>query len=100
LTLAPYSFSMQISLTHSWRKAVFAMAVTFAVLFMAGTAAHAASPAVTDAAPQSRETLWSLIKKAGVVMYPLGLCSLLALGITIERAISLRRKRNIPEGFL
>ena len=33
-------------------------------------------------------------------MYPLALCSLLALGIAIERAVSLRRKRIIPDGFL
>jgi len=76
------------------------MAMVLSTAFMAGSTAHAASPTVTGAAPQSRETLWSLAMKGGVVMYPLGLCSLLALGISIERAISLRRRKIIPDGFL
>ena len=76
-------------------------ALALAAVLLATTTAHAAAPAATAATtPQSQETLWSLIVKAGPVMYPLALCSLLALGFTIERAISLRRKRIIPEGFL
>src|SRR5688572_39336 len=91
---------MQFPFTRSWRDAVIAMAITFAAVLIAGSTAQAASPVVTAAPPQSRETLWSLAMKGGVVMYPLGLCSLLALGISIERAISLRRRKIIPDGFL
>jgi biopolymer transport protein ExbB len=41
---------------------------------------------------------WDLFQQGGVVMYPLLLCSVLALAITIERAYSLRRSRIIrPE---
>ncbi len=86
---------MPFTLKHS-RRAVF---VPAAVL-MAAVTAHAASPAVTGSSPQTHETLWSLAVKGGLVMYPLALCSLLALGIAIERAVSLRRKRIIPDGFL
>ena len=74
------------------------LAVAIAVTLLAGGTAQAAS--ASAATPQSHETLWSLALKGGVVMYPLGLCSLLALGISIERAVSLRRKKIIPEGFL
>ena len=41
---------------------------------------------------------WELFQQGGLVMYPLFLCSILALGITLERAFCLRRKRIIrPE---
>ena len=86
---------MPISFTCSRRGAL-----VFAALLIASATAHAASPAATGSTPQSHETLWSLAVKGGVIMYPLALCSLLALGIAIERAVSLRRKRIIPEGFL
>ncbi len=47
-----------------------------------------------------KETLFSLIKKGGPVMYPLGLASILGLAIAVERLISLRRDRIIPSGFV
>ncbi len=77
-----------------------ALLVFAAVFASVAATSHAAPPAGKGTAPQSQETLWSLISKAGVVMYPLGLCSLLALGFTIERSIGLRKKRIIPDGFL
>ncbi len=41
---------------------------------------------------------WELFQQGGLVMYPLLLCSVLALGISLERAFSLRRGRIIrPE---
>ncbi|MFT5469584.1 MAG: biopolymer transport protein ExbB [Verrucomicrobiales bacterium] len=45
-------------------------------------------------------TFFQLIQKGGPVMYPLGLCSLIALALGIERAISLRRSKIIPHGFM
>lgn len=45
-------------------------------------------------------TFFGLIKKGGPIMYPLGLCSLIALAIGLERAVSLRRSRIIPPGFM
>ncbi len=85
---------------HSIRSRIAALLVFATGFAVPAATAHAASPAVTGAAPQSHETLWSLTLKGGVVMYPLALCSLLALGIGIERAVSLRRKKIIPDGFL
>ena len=41
---------------------------------------------------------WELFEQGGLMMYPLTLCSVLALAISLERGLSLRRKRIIrPE---
>lgn len=46
------------------------------------------------------ESVLELIIKGGYVMIPLGLCSILALAITVERFVSLRRERVMPPEFL
>ncbi|MDE2889539.1 MAG: MotA/TolQ/ExbB proton channel family protein [Gemmatimonadota bacterium] len=38
---------------------------------------------------------WELFEQGGLMMYPLSLCSILTLAITLERAFSLRRHRII-----
>ncbi|CAN5206144.1 hypothetical protein BH23VER1_BH23VER1_33660 [soil metagenome] len=53
---------------------------------------------VEEARPE--ETLYSMLRKGGPVMIPLALCSLAALGIGIERLISLRRRSVVPEEFM
>ena len=41
---------------------------------------------------------WALFEQGGMMMYPLALCSILALGIAIERGFALRRRTIIrPE---
>lgn len=45
------------------------------------------------------QTVWDFIIKGGVLMIPIALCSLVALAVIVERAVSLRRKRVIPPGF-
>jgi biopolymer transport protein ExbB len=41
---------------------------------------------------------WELFEQGGIVMYPLAVCSILALAISLERAFALRRNRIIrPE---
>lgn len=45
------------------------------------------------------ESMWDFVVKGGVLMVPIGLCSLLALAIIVERAMSLRRHKIIPPGF-
>ena len=41
---------------------------------------------------------WELFEQGGLIMYPLTVCSVLALAISLERGVSLRRKRIIrPE---
>jgi hypothetical protein len=47
-----------------------------------------------------KETMFTLIKKGGPVMIPLGIASVLALAIALERLISLRREKILPAGFL
>ncbi|MCX8035566.1 MAG: MotA/TolQ/ExbB proton channel family protein [Candidatus Sumerlaeia bacterium] len=49
---------------------------------------------------QHPKTLWELIVAGGPMMIPIGLCSLVALAIALERLFSLRRNRIIPPGFM
>lgn len=44
-------------------------------------------------------SIWDFIVKGGPVMIPIGITSLVALTVFIERCISLRRSRIIPPGF-
>lgn len=60
--------------------------------------AHAAE--IGAAAGVDKETMFSLIKKGGPVMIPLGIGSILALAIGLERFISLTRERVLPRDFL
>lgn len=59
-----------------------------------------AAPVEEEEQTQQRETMFSLIKKGGPVMIPLGLGSVIAVGLAMERLISLRRDRVIPPAFL
>ncbi len=79
-----------------WRPAVLPLLALCAVLSASATVAAEAGD--EDAVPQ--ETMFSLIKKGGWVMIPLGIASMLALAIAAERAISLRREKVLPSGFL
>ncbi len=49
---------------------------------------------------REKETLWSLLLKGGPVMIPLALCSLIAMTSLLERSVSLRRDRIIPNDFI
>jgi len=44
--------------------------------------------------------LWELTVAGGIVMIPIGLCSVVALAVTLERLFSLRRNRIIPPNFM
>jgi biopolymer transport protein ExbB len=46
------------------------------------------------------ESVWDFILKGGPVMIPIGLCSLVALTIIVERLLSLRRKNILPPALL
>lgn len=46
------------------------------------------------------ELLTDLINRGGWVMYPILLCSLVGLGLVLERLWALRRSRVIPRSFL
>ncbi len=45
-------------------------------------------------------SVWDFILKGGLMMIPIGLCSLIALTVVAERFVSLRRRTVIPPGFL
>ena len=47
---------------------------------------------------ESLLTVWNFLAKGGIIMIPLGLCSLIGMAVVIEKSISLRRKKVIiPE---
>ena len=45
------------------------------------------------------KSIWDFVVKGGPVMIPIGICSLVALTVIIERLLSLRRGRIIPPDF-
>jgi biopolymer transport protein ExbB len=51
-------------------------------------------------ATDDENTMWGLIKKGGPVMIPLGIASILALALGLERFISLGKDRILPEAFV
>jgi biopolymer transport protein ExbB len=51
-------------------------------------------------AGNENETMFALVKKGGPVMIPLAIASILAVALGIERFISLKKDRVLPEGFL
>ena len=51
-------------------------------------------------ASENDDSMWGLIKKGGPVMIPLGIASVLALALGLERFISLGSERILPGSFL
>ncbi|MEO1824769.1 MAG: MotA/TolQ/ExbB proton channel family protein [Roseibacillus sp.] len=78
-----------------WKKA----AGIAALFLMALTTSLLAAEAGADSGVE-KETMFSLIKKGGPIMIPLGIASIIALALALERFISLRRDRVLPDGFL
>ncbi|MHC5008883.1 MAG: hypothetical protein ACYTGF_16165, partial [Planctomycetota bacterium] len=60
--------------------------------------AQAADAAEAGAVPPSVqvESVWDFVQKGGLMMIPIGLCSLVAVTVIVERFISLRRANVIP----
>lgn len=63
----------------------------------------AAQPQVQPAPPVPDsikvESVWDFLVKGGPVMIPIGICSLVALTVIVERLLSLRRRQIIPANF-
>lgn len=70
-----------------------------ALLLIAPSSAAWAAEAGAQAGLE-QETLFTLVKKGGWVMIPLGIASIIALALAAERFISLRREKVLPAGFL
>lgn len=47
-----------------------------------------------------RSSLWALIRQANPMLWPLVLCSVVALGFALERLVALRRSRIVPRDFV
>ncbi|MBN2560568.1 MAG: MotA/TolQ/ExbB proton channel family protein [Phycisphaerae bacterium] len=52
------------------------------------------------AAAAQIQSVWDFVVKGGPMMIPIGLCSLIALTVIVERLVSLRRRNVIPSDFL
>ncbi|HPF40057.1 MAG TPA: MotA/TolQ/ExbB proton channel family protein [Phycisphaerae bacterium] len=50
--------------------------------------------------PVAIQSVWDFVVKGGPMMIPIILCSLFALGVIVERVVSLRTGVVIPAGFL
>lgn len=46
------------------------------------------------------QSIWEFVVKGGPIMIPIGICSLVALTVIVERLVSLRRRQVIPPTFL
>lgn len=60
----------------------------------------ASMKAGTTGAGVGRGSLLGLVRNANPMLWPLGLCSVTALGFALERFIALRRSRVIPQDFV
>jgi len=79
-------------------KAPFAIVIVVANLLWAAGSALAAEPAVSDAAPPSRALLdWYVM--GGGLMHGIALCSVLIVGIILERVFALRGAATLPRGL-
>ena len=62
--------------------------------------AQAEPGAGVDASAVQVQSVWDFVVKGGPMMIPIGLCSLLALAVIVERALTLRRRKVIPPDFM
>jgi len=68
--------------------------VAMATLAQVQTGTAAPAPSV------QLQSVWDFMVKGGPVMIPIGICSLVALTVIVERLVSLRRSQTIPAGFV
>jgi biopolymer transport protein ExbB len=77
--------------------------LAFILLLAAASGALAQSPAATQPATAAKTpdiSVFQLFFKGGFFMYPLALCSVVAIGIIFERFAALARKRVLPGAFV
>lgn len=74
--------------------------VLLSTIIMFGGGFFARTQQKTEPLENNKWPVISIIKKGGVIMYPLFFCSWLALGIVFERSYLLRRKKIINPDFL
>ena len=65
---------------------------------MISTLAQAAT-GDADSASMAVGSVWDFVMKGGWMMVPIGICSLVVVAVSVERAIVLRRKDVVPDDF-
>jgi biopolymer transport protein ExbB len=70
------------------------------LLVVAQAANPSLAPAASDSASIKIESVWDFVKKGGPTMAAIGLCSLVALTVIVERSIVVRRRAVIPPRFV
>ena len=78
---------------------VFVINELLTTAFAGAVQTDAAQAAATNEAMQV-QSVWDFVRKGGIMMFPLGVCSLVGLAVVAERLIVLRRSKVIPSGFL
>lgn len=86
---------LSLPTTTRWKPVCWTLFLFFAVLSTSLWAAEA-----DEDAGESKETLFSLILKGGYVMIPLGAASIITFAIALERFLSLKKDKVLPNGFL
>jgi len=62
--------------------------------------APAKAPARAPEPTLARPTVGDLVRRGGVIMVPIGVCSVFLVSFLLERLVNMRRSRVIPAGFL
>ncbi len=81
--------------SHTWKLTFLTMALMFVV-----TAVMAQGGVEPESATPERLSVFGLIRRGGAVMIPLGIGSVLALAIAVERLLTLKHEKIIPPGFI
>jgi len=69
-----------------------------AVMMLAGSVLAQGGPEM-DAGSMSVGSVFDFVRKGGIMMIPIGICSLLVVAVAAERSAVLRRSRVIPRSF-
>ncbi|MHC5024323.1 MAG: MotA/TolQ/ExbB proton channel family protein [Planctomycetota bacterium] len=69
-------------------------------LLIAQAGADGGSGPVASSSATEIQSVLDFVMKGGVMMIPIGICSLIALTVFVERMVTLRRGRVIPRSFL
>jgi biopolymer transport protein ExbB len=73
---------------------------TVSLLFISILSGPGVAFGAAEPTPVAQWKILSMIEKGGLMMYPILFCSVLILGISIERAYNLRRRNIIDTDFL
>lgn len=73
---------------------------TFVMTVFLGQVPGGVGDGASDVASAQIQSVWDFVIKGGPMMIPIGLCSLVAVTVIVERLYCLRRRSVIPHGFL